>query len=124
MSSIEIKVPKLRLNNIGINKVMSIAAEKCVLDEFSQSRDPYGKPWDPVARGGMPLIDTGIMRNSVRGYHDANGARVAVEIEYASYHQTGTKRIKQRKMLPDAGVSTIWVQEIVRAIEALKELVK
>lgn len=100
---------------------MAVAFMKEVADEFRESRDPYGKPWKPVfrnrrrdrrarerraARGqplraDKPLIDTGRMRASVIARAVGSEVRVAIAVDYASYHQHGTPTIARRQILPE-----------------------
>jgi phage gpG-like protein len=102
---------------------VGVALVKQVMDEFRESRDPYGNAWAPVqrnrrrdraarnrriARGlavkaDKPLLDTGRLRGST-GY-SVRGAQVRVFLtaNYASYHDQGTRRIKQRQILPSEG---------------------
>lgn len=105
-----------------LTKRLGVAFMKEVADEFRQSRDPYGKPWAPVVRNrkrdrrarakraaagkppkaDKPLIDTGRMRASVVARTERSTVRIAIPVQYASFHQDGTKRIPRRQMLPDA----------------------
>jgi phage gpG-like protein len=105
---------------------------KLVADEFRQSRDPYGNPWKPVVRArgkdlrararrlaagkpvksDKPLIDTGRLRASVVARADGSTVRVALPVEYASYHQYGTRRIARRQILPEpdtGGLPPAWI---------------
>lgn len=132
-----------------LGKRVSAALMKEVADEFRQSRDPYGNLWAPVhrdrakdrrararrvakklaARADKPLIDTGRMRASVIARVIGSEVRVAIPVEYASYHQYGTRSIARRQMLPEAdtgGLGHRWTQAINREAiavsnKALKE---
>ena len=99
------------------------ALVKTVADEFKQSIDPYGQPWAPVqrnrrrdrkarnrriarglaVRSDKPLIDTGRLRGSLGFTASGGQVRVFLSANYASYHDLGTRRIKRRQILPDAG---------------------
>lgn len=119
-------------------KRIGVAFEKQMADQFRQSRDPYGKPWKPVernrardrrarakraragkpARSDKPLIDTGRMRASVTHIVSGTSIRVLIPVEYATYHQDGTRRIARRQMLPEqdtGGLGSRWT------LAALKE---
>jgi phage gpG-like protein len=112
---------------------MAETAVKLLGDEFHQSRDPYGNPWEPLrVRQGKPLVDTGRMMRSRTA--QANGPTILVTIgtNYAAYHQYGTggRRtggarkgrkgrargpggIPRRQMLPEAetgGLGSIWTE--------------
>lgn len=94
---------------------------KLLADEFRGSRDPYGRVWKPVRRRGKPLIDTGRLRASATGVRAEGAAvRVSIPVEYASYHQFGTRRIAQRQIVPMAetgGLGPIWAKAFEREIE-------
>jgi phage gpG-like protein len=115
-----------------VAKRIGVAFVKQVADEFRQSRDPYGNAWAPVSRNrrrdvraraarakagkppktDKPLIDTGRLRGSVAATTEGTEVRVALPVEYASYHQYGTRRIKRRQILPEAntgGLPSSWV---------------
>lgn len=85
------------------------AALRELLNGFRQSRDPYGKPWEPVGRlqplrrkqkgpmrRGKPLIKTGHLRQSAALEVLDGGFRIAMGAEYARYHQYGTRARSMR----------------------------
>lgn len=110
-------------------------AVKLVSDEFRKSVEPYGKPWAPVyrnrkrdrrarakraakglpPRADKPLVDTGRLRASVAAYPTSTGLRVVLPPTYASFHQEGTRRIKQRRIVPDDGdLGPVWKRALER----------
>ena len=120
---------------------------KLVADEFRESRDPYGKPWAPVqrnrakdrkararraaagkpAKADKPLIDTGRLRASVTAARTSGSTvRITLPVSYASFHQTGTKRIQRRQILPEhatGGLGPRWTAAFNReASRMLQEL--
>lgn len=96
---------------------------KQVSDEFRDSRDPYGEPWAPVyrnrrrdrlarrrraarglpVRADKPLVDTGRLKASPVARVSGRSVRIALPVAYASFHNEGTRRIRKRQILPDAG---------------------
>lgn len=109
-----------------LSQRLAVTALKLASDGFRRSVDPYDKPWKGVqrnrkrdrmarrrreARGlpvkaDKPLIDTGRLRAAFAPKHarvSAHGFRILIPVEYASFHQDGTSRIAQRRMLPSAG---------------------
>jgi hypothetical protein len=118
-------------------------AIKMLADEFRQSRDPYGNPWKPVfrnrardrrargrraaagrpARSDKPLIDTGRLRAAATasGVDTSSGStvRISIPVEYASYHQDGTRHMARRQIVPDAagGLGPIWGDAFRKEIE-------
>jgi phage gpG-like protein len=103
---------------------------------FRESRDPYGNPWVPVARGGKPLIKSGAMRASTTLAVTERGFEVAITDPVAKFHQFGTVRgrrarsarrsnrrrltqlggIRPRPMLPDnrRGMPARWTSIMAR----------
>ncbi len=76
---------------------------------FRAQTSPYGKPWDPLKkkRGrnkdkGKILRDTGRLANSITGGYSGSEVRVGTNVEYAPYHQFGTKgrKAEERRYQP------------------------
>ncbi len=71
---------------------VAATADKLVGDEFAQSRDPYGNPWEPLKyRRGQPLLKTARMARSRSAQWSGSGVVVTIGAGYAKYHQDGTK---------------------------------
>jgi phage gpG-like protein len=127
-------------------QVLAAAALKQVADEFRESRDPYGRPWAPLAwRKGLPLLLTGRMRNAVAVEPRANGFKLSIATVYAKVHQDGARVrrgrlaagfsgpasrssrsrvgfIPQRQMVPErstGGLGPIWLAAFNREAESL-----
>lgn len=72
--------------------VLGATAMKQVADEFRQSRDPYGTPWEALkSRKGKPLLDTGRMAASVNVQPQADGFLLNIPTSYAPVHQYGAQ---------------------------------
>lgn len=96
---------------------IAIEAERQVLAEFRQSRDPWGVAWAPVERfgpkggRGKPLDDTGQLRGSRISRAFGDGIEVGFSAPYAWFQQKGTGTrlgpgkggIRPRAMLPMDG---------------------
>jgi phage gpG-like protein len=117
---------------------------KNLSDQFRKSVDPYGKPWAPLgrdrarnikankkrvakgkpARASKVLVDTGRLAASP-AFKVANGQlRVFLPVQYASYHQDGTKRIPRRQILPEeatGGLGPIWTKSANKAAADVAE---
>lgn len=79
----------------GLLHGMGVAAMKQLMDQFRDSRDPYGNPWKPlVLRKGKPLLDTGRMRASVTVVPKENGFELVIGASYAPVHQYGKANIR------------------------------
>lgn len=77
---------------------------------FETSADPYGRRWQgPKRRKGMPLLDTGRLRNSFSVRYTSAGFYLSSRTAYASYLQNGTRHMRARRMVPtQQRHSTIW----------------
>jgi hypothetical protein len=80
--------------------------------EFDAGDDSYGDPWaaltaTTLAKGRTPppLTDTGAMRGGIE-VKPTQGAGIEVTIptlerDYPKFHQTGTRAMERRAILPD-----------------------
>lgn len=119
---------------------------KLLADEFRGSHDPYGNPWKPVfrrrrrdrlararraargqpARADLPLVDSSRLRTASVGRSATQASRTSVRViipvDYASYHQEGTRRMPRRQILPDdktGGLGPIWTAGLNRDADAV-----
>ncbi len=96
-----------------IAKEVSAGISALVVDQFAGSHDPYGRPWKPLLpqtvkrKGGDSriLLRTDAMANGIT-VKPTSGAGVAIDVgntstPYGQFHQSGTKRMVARKILPD-----------------------
>lgn len=106
---------------------------------FRSSRDPYGNAWQPVKRGGKPLLRSSILRNSYSFKVAADELTLGTNIQYAPTHQFGATigakkhpylrfkvgdrwaskksvTIPARKMLPDQGLPETWQDDALDAM--------
>lgn len=57
---------------------------------FRASKTPHGSPWLPLkVRAGKPLLDNGILRNSITHRATATVAEVGTNLIYGPIHQFG-----------------------------------
>lgn len=73
---------------------------------FVRETDPDGNPWSALSastlrtkRTNAILRKTGALASSVAGESNGNIGRVRVSTNYGLYHQTGTSRMPQRKII-------------------------
>ncbi|MGD1952059.1 MAG: phage virion morphogenesis protein [Leptolyngbyaceae cyanobacterium] len=73
---------------------------------FARETDPDGKPWSALSantlrtkRTNAILRETSTLANSVAGESNGNIGRVRVGTDYGIFHQTGTSRMPQRKII-------------------------
>lgn len=98
-----------------VAKVMGHEALFRVLSCFEQSKDPYGLPWAPLKhRAGMPLLDTGRLRNSLHVSTTPQGVTVHTSVKYAALHNYGgVVRAKNKKALAfKVGNRTVFAKSV------------
>lgn len=100
---------------------------KLIIAGFVGKQDPYGRRWAPrrptpawVVRafGPMnhPLLDkSGKMIDGFRVRATATGLR-ATTVSYAGFHQSGTRKMVARKLVPDSrmGMGPTWGNAYLR----------
>lgn len=115
------QVKKLGPNNqyirTGLQEVTALW-ENRIKSNFRESEDPYGAKWAEIKnRQGQPLIDTGLLRNSIAGEVRGLSVVLGSPLEYADTHQNGIK-VKQRMFLPNEGkgLPDKWKNEYVKIL--------
>lgn len=93
-----------------ISKNLAEQTVELVRQGFEHESDPYGNDWAPLKyRDGRILQDSGRMRDT---WHwedvSARGYTVAPGVDYAVYHQDGTRTIPARPMVPDQDLPDDW----------------
>lgn len=111
-------------SNLGrLSEVPSCAAvasseriASLISEEFAEQADPYGNPWadhteETIKRWGEhPILDlTGDMKATTQ-VKPMSGAGVAItfDVDYASFHHTGTKSMVARPVLPLETMPASW----------------
>lgn len=121
------------------NIAQELAAE--VQLGFRRQRDPYGEPWAPLKRDrarnvaaaeqnrrtgrgrrsskGKILRDTGRLANSLLG--KANGGQVVIgtNVEYAPYHQYGTRHMVDRRIIPMTAFPEKWASIVAHVVKVV-----
>jgi hypothetical protein len=90
------------------------AVEEAIAEEFSERRDPDGKAWRArkAPTGSWPLLrKTGAMYGGRRIEPTADGCVVTFSGP-AKYHQSGTRRMVARRILPD-GAGRYWREKVL-----------
>jgi phage gpG-like protein len=98
-----------------------------LIDEgYQHRRSPYGTPWAPTKQPNPILEKTGAFRSgwSVKRA-DSRGFTVGSDVDYGSFHQSGTARMVARKTVPDERGLGLWEapldqQAVDMVVEALK----
>lgn len=106
--------PKIRS---GLTEIAALW-ENRIKANFRRSVNPYGAKWADIKhRKGQPLIDTGMLRNSIQGEVRGLSIVLGSSIEYAFVHQNGI-RVKKRMFLPvpSLGLPDKWKNEYVKIL--------
>ena|SRR3990167_5410667 len=76
-----------------VNRAVQEVVLKKVDEGFLKSQDPEGQSWEHLkVRKGMPLVDTGRLRNSwSRGVVNGSSAKIFSSAPYTATHQYGAK---------------------------------
>jgi phage gpG-like protein len=114
---------------------VGIALVKQVKIGFIEGQSPYGEIWAKpawrminnkkvyrrgnIGRDWKPLLDTGILRNSITFQADANSVQVGTDISYGEQHQLGINGVKKRQFLPDSarGLPDSWELNVMGAVD-------
>lgn len=121
LQALAAKVKKLGPGNPHIRAgLQEVAAlwENRIKANFRRSINPYGEKWPDIThRKGQPLLDTGMLRNSISGEVRGLSIVLGSPLEYADIHQNGIK-VKQRMFLPskERGLPDKWKNEYVRIL--------
>lgn len=121
LQALAAKVKKLGPGNPHIRAgLQEVAAlwENRIKANFRRSVNPYGEKWADIEnRKGQPLIDTGMLRNSISGEVRGLSIVLGSPLEYADTHQNGIK-VKQRMFLPskERGLPDKWKNEYVKIL--------
>jgi phage gpG-like protein len=63
-----------------------------IIDCFDRAQGPDGKPWPPIKREGEPLkLHVGGLFSQIHYVADADQVEAGTDVEYAPYHQNGTR---------------------------------
>lgn len=103
----------------AVMKNIAEEALELVQEGFEKEQAPSGRAWARLkSRSGRILQDTGRLRSS---FHRKNVSSVSVTIgpgvSYATFHQSGTKRMVARPMVPEGSLPAKWKIRINRVAQ-------
>ena len=93
--------PKVFGDSRQLMKILAADMEKEVGLRFRNSKDPQGNSWKPLSeytikrrrkRSNKPLLDTGLLRNSISPRTTETEAMVGTNLDYAKTQQMGDKK--------------------------------
>lgn len=93
----------------AVTKALGAETKRLIQRQFVTERDPYGNRWQKKERkdGRKTLTGpTGRLQRRVK----VSPVKLIVSFNtpYASFHQSGTSRMPQRLLFPDAGLPRTW----------------
>jgi phage gpG-like protein len=95
------------------------AITKALQKEFTSGNDPHGRKWKKLATGKPShLTLSGKLRKGTRAAlmpGGRKGLRIILGAKYGSFHQTGTRTMPARRILPDKGMPASWRTALERA---------
>lgn len=99
------------------------AITKEIQREFANGQDPYGTRWKKL-KSGKPskLTLSGKLRQGSKATPMTGGRaglRILLGARYAVFHQTGTRKMPARKILPERGMPASWRMAIERESKKL-----
>jgi phage gpG-like protein len=88
--------------------------ESLYVQGFEREEAPSGEKWaPPKADYGHPLMrDTRDLQNGAVVTASGDGVNISVDVEYATYHQSGTEKMVARKIVPDGPLGERWDRQI------------
>ena len=100
-----------------VAKQGSFVIQQMVKRQFATQQDPYGKRWKrKKVPDGRPVLtgETRQLRRNISSRTTTSGFRIHANTPYASFHQSGTGRMPQRKIFPVSsdGLPRKWKQTI------------
>jgi|SRR5579871_3581557 len=110
----EVASPSFRT---GVLMSLAEEARRLIWLGFQQSRSPDGNAWERLKyREGMPLLDSGRLRNSIQVTPTQTGISVRTNLVYAATHQYGRDHIPARPFLPVGHLPETWAAPFRRLI--------
>lgn len=96
---------------------------RLLFEQIAAQTDPYGAAWAPHKEstlkrwGEHPVLDlTGDMIGGIDVAPSAGaGINITLGEKYSAFHQTGTRYMPARPILPDRGIPESWVSAIREA---------
>jgi hypothetical protein len=91
--------------------------------EFENGNDPYGRRWAKLSTGKPSFLTLSRkLRNKTKAAPMPGGRagiRILLGARYAIFHQTGTRYMPARKILPERGMPSAWRTAIQREAKRL-----
>lgn len=97
----------------NLTPAMKVGAEaivRLIANTFQNSTSPTGVPWKELSKktikkrkknSDKPLLDsTRLSRSLLNASHGARSIRFGTNVEYAGFHQFGTRHIRARPFMP------------------------
>lgn len=83
------------LDKKGLNQVIAQDIKTSTRNRFRTEKAPDNKKWEPsrrvLSKGGVTLVQSAILKNSIKYKADASGFSVGTNNIYAPTHQLGDK---------------------------------
>ncbi len=104
-----------------ISAPVAVRFNELLRAEFDSGSDPYGKPWAPlkpstVRKKGhdLVLIETNKLAAETIAIPRGGAGIELITLPYGAFHQTGTKWMVPREILPDRADLPLTWQAVIR----------
>lgn len=101
----------------GLLKALGVEIIRLINDGFEAERNPYGAKWKKIKRDGRILQKTGAMRASFKVRYLAKAVSVFASLNYANFHQFGTRNMVRREMVPMRGLPRLWRRDLDETVD-------
>lgn len=124
-SDAALRAAAAKMKGVGAGRLALTIAHKVAPVVQSLSDRPWqrrasveGEPWAPRKRSYFhPLLEkTGKTRRSLKSRAIGTNVVTSVRTKYATFHQTGTKRMSARPIFPTAELPAVWAARIRKTI--------
>ncbi len=101
----------------SLNRNLAEEAIELIAQGFEKQSSPDGNRWAPIThRTGEILKKSGRLKSSYKsGRVTARGFTISSSVSYGTFHQTGTRHMPSRQMVPDGKLPSSWERAFVTA---------
>jgi phage virion morphogenesis protein len=125
LQALKTKLDALRPQSLAkLSKKLAKETLNLIEEGFRDQSDPYGNRWAALkaprrrgkargrTRGGHRILsDTGGLKRFRVQRADGAGFKIAATVDYAVYHQSGTRKMVARRVVPDeSGLPPAWLR--------------
>lgn len=104
----------------AVGRKVEAAVDALIQEQFDTATDPHGRPYLPPKDGHLPpMTRSGDLRRGMKAHARSEPGAIRVSVtadqEYAKYLQYGTRRMRQRLVVPNGPLAQRWRDAILAA---------